>query len=80
MALNPATLSELERHGMSNAALGQLLAMVREQVNGSVTWHISQGQLGKFEVRQVGSLKNLREVEQVTDRIPQLQRRNGPQP
>jgi hypothetical protein len=69
MALNPATLHELETHGMTNAALGQLLAMVREHVNGSVTWHISQGELIKFEVRHLGSLKNLREVEKVTKRI-----------
>ena len=58
MALNPGILLELEQRGLSNGALEQLLAFLHGGVDGSITWHISRGELRKFELRQFGSLRD----------------------
>jgi hypothetical protein len=64
VALNPALLHELEMLGMTNAALEQLALLLRMRVYGSITWHCVEGELVKFEIRQSGSLRNRREMNQ----------------
>jgi hypothetical protein len=49
MALNPGYLVALEAHGLTNADLALLVALLESKYNGSIAWHCAQGVLCKYE-------------------------------